>query len=400
MRKFNESVLSSALSVCLGLIWVGSFVPFGVPAFWLVLALVLAGVAQFKRSEPVTWDWRAPTFRLATAFGIYTLVFALSVAIHAGGARELDKPVRFLVAALAVSCVVQTRLRSDWLALSLVAAAAVALLYAAYARLVLGEERVGMFVNPIQFGVMASVVSLICAMLAIGLPAQGHERLRRLLGLAVVASASAAVLSGSLTAMLPMLSLPFMIFFGWGHARWRKVALAAAVVAIPVMGAVTAAHGPWQDRFTSNESRLENFASAVALFREAPMLGVGRQAFIEKRHEMMRQGTISAYTAGFNVSHSEYFDALAKRGLFGLVGLLILFVVPAGVFLRLARAKAGVPRAWAGAGLATALAFGLASLTQNVITHGSGTNMMAASLVICLALAIQPAPGDAGTLRR
>lgn len=398
MRKFNESILGSALSVCLGMVWVGSFLPFGAPALWLVIALMGAGLGSWLLpSRPLDAMASRAVAALVLAFLMYPLLHGASVLIHGGAARELDKPVRFAIAGLTVWWLARVPLRRPWLMAGLVTAAATALGYALYARLLLGQERAGLFVNPIQFGVMATVISLVSAMLAIGWPqAATGLAWRRWLWTAVALASAAAVFSGSLTAMLAMVVLPFMVFFGWGQARWRRMAIASTIIALPVLGAVTAAHGPWQDRFTSNESRLENFASAVDLFRESPWIGVGRDGFVQRRHQMMAEGRISAYTASFNVAHSEYFDAMAKRGVLGLTGVLLLFALPIGVFVRLVRVLAGEARAWAAAGLATTLAFALASLTQNVITHGSGSNMMAVTLVTCLVAALQSRPAAQG----
>lgn len=388
MRKFNESLLGSALTICLGLIWVVSFVPQGYPAAWLALAMLLSlgilatGVARAPDAVA------RPAALLAGAFVIYAMLFALLVLFHGGAARELDKPVRFVVAALVLLGAVRVPLRERWMIGLLVAATATAFGYALFARLVNGEIRVGWFANPIQFGVMAVATSLLCTMLALGLPAQ-RARERRWLAVGALSALCAAVLSGSLTAMLAIVSLPFLVLYAWGNRYLRRGVVAASFLALATLVGVTGARGTLADRITSNASRLENFSSALSLFKAAPVAGVGRDGFVRLREQARVEGKLSDYTAGFNVAHSEYLDTLAKRGLVGFAGLLGLFLVPGYLFATRMRTGVGSQRAWAGAGLAATTTFALASLTQNVITHGSGSNMMAATLTICLCMALQ-----------
>ena len=398
MRKFNESLPGSMLTVCLGLVWVASFVPYGYPAAWLVLAMAVAlwaGWAWRAGFPPVAAETSRYARWLAGAFVFYAVIFGLAVLLHGGAGREMDKPVRFAVAAVVVLVAVRFRLRGDWLLRMLVAASFAALGYALFDKLVNGQARAGMFVNPIQFGVMAVLVGLLCIMLAIGLPSTRvpHARgpsLRALLWLSAGADMAAAALTGSLTAMLAVVCLPFLVFFAWGRGNMRGSAVVFSMLALVFLVGMTGTRGPLMDRVTSNTSRIENFSSAWHLFQESPLVGVGRDGFLQKREAERDAGRLSAYTAGFNVAHNEYLDTLAKRGLLGFCGLAVLFLVPAVLFATLVRRHSGAQRAWAGAGLAGTAAFGMAALTQNVITHGSGSNMMAATLVVCLCMALQP----------
>ncbi|HSV53963.1 MAG TPA: O-antigen ligase family protein [Burkholderiaceae bacterium] len=349
---------------------------------FMSLGLLVAGVPRVNEEASRYAAW------LAASFVCYALVYGLGVMVHGGSFREMDKPIRFVVAAIVVLVAVRVPLRASWLIALLVAAAGAALGYAVYDRLVNNEARVGMFVNPIQFGVMAVVVSLMCVVLLMGLPAR-WARYKPWLWIGTAAALLAGMLSGSLTATLAVLSLPFLVFFVWGRGRLRRSAVVVSLLALMTIVGVTGARVSMADRITSNTARLENFSSAWGLFLSSPLIGVGRDRFIKLREAERASGSLSAYASSFNVAHNEYLDALAKRGLLGISGVLALFLIPGWLFASLMRTRRGSERAWAGAGLAATAAFALASLTQNVITHGSGSNMLAGTLVVCLCLALQ-----------
>lgn len=396
MRKFNESLPGSMLTVCLGLVWVSSFLPQGYPAAWLVLAFAVAFVARFTGLPPADAEQRRLAAWMAGAFLLYAVLYGFVVWLHAGALREMDKPVRFVIAGFLVLLAVRCPLRAQWLVGLLVAACFSALGYALFDRWVNGEARVGMFANPIQFGVMSALVALMAIMLGIGLPSSGWRRFKPWLWAGAAAGMAAAAQTGSLTAMLSVLCLPFLVFFSWGRGNLRRVAVGFSTVALVCLVGMTGTRGPLADRVTSNTSRIENFTSAWALFERSPLIGVGRDGFMREREAERDAGRLSAYTASFNVAHNEYLDTLAKRGLVGFAGLAGLFAVPLGLFAMLVRRRSGAQRAWAGAGLAATIVFAMAALTQNVITHGSGSNMMAATLVICLCMALRSEPESTG----
>ncbi len=115
--------------------------------------------------------------------------------------------------------------------------------------------------------------------------------------------------------------------------------------------------------------RLEMWAVAMRLFAQAPFTGAGTGAYQSEAQKLVDAGTAPADSAEYDHPHSDYFDALASRGLVGLLALLALLGLPAWLFSRglddpdAARLVASL------AGLLTTVGFALCGLTETLFIH-------------------------------
>jgi O-antigen ligase len=154
--------------------------------------------------------------------------------------------------------------------------------------------------------------------------------------------------------------------------------------------------------------RMEMWRTALAAFRENPLLGIGVGQLNGYFVAAARRGDLSPVIAEFDQgsghthAHSDYVDALATRGLVGLVSLLLLYLVPLGIFTRAAvRAERPEGRATAYAGIVAILGYMHFSLTDSVllsrITAGFFVLLIAWLAALVLAGGRQPPvpPGPA-----
>jgi len=75
-------------------------------------------------------------------------------------------------------------------------------------------------------------------------------------------------------------------------------------------------------------ARLEMWRSALYIFKQNPIFGVGEGNFKEKNTELINKGLINSKTIEFLHPHSEYLSTLVEQGLVGLCALLFLFLNP------------------------------------------------------------------------
>jgi len=133
---------------------------------------------------------------------------------------------------------------------------------------------------------------------------------------------------------------------------------------------------------TSLGGRFELWRSAWRLFREHPWFGVGTGAFQAKTRQMISAGVIAPFVDIYDHPHNDYLDALASRGIIGLVVLLAVFMLPAWFFIRATRKPERENHAVGLAGLLSVAGFAIFAMTDTIFLH----SMMITWYVIYVAL--------------
>lgn len=179
--------------------------------------------------------------------------------------------------------------------------------------------------------------------------------------------------------LLPILAVVFLLgLHGWNRRHKLYCALALAVVL-----AVTAV-GIWNfssrmhmirtdlqgfatstDRDTSFGIRLQLWHASLLMFEKSPIVGVGPSNFRGELLQLEKQGIVShEVVEGYGEPHNDLLAALSGYGLLGLAGILALYLVPAGVFLRRLASDDRVIRVGAQMGLLFCLGYCAYSLTE------------------------------------
>ena len=115
--------------------------------------------------------------------------------------------------------------------------------------------------------------------------------------------------------------------------------------------------------------RLEMWRAALSLFASAPFTGIGTGAYQADTRQLVVAGKAAPEAADFDHPHNEYFDALANRGLAGLLALLALLGMPAGLYAR--RLESNDPHRMGAAlgGLLVTVGFAIFGLTETMFIH-------------------------------
>jgi O-antigen ligase len=189
---------------------------------------------------------------------------------------------------------------------------------------------------------------------------------------------------GPLLAFVPAFAL-VTVLHGYRNGLRRRQWL--PILVIGVAAALTASaslDGRLADRFTSigheissynpnqNASgavreRLEMWRTAVRAFKEHPLAGVGIDRFGTYVRGEVAAGRTNAAVARYGHPHNEYLDAAATRGIFGLLILVLLFVLPFSYFLRHAHDPDDAVSRPAYAGLAIVVLYAVCALTESVL---------------------------------
>ena len=113
--------------------------------------------------------------------------------------------------------------------------------------------------------------------------------------------------------------------------------------------------------------RLQLWRSSLEMAARHPLTGVGSgAAFQQSLREAQQRGEVSEYVASnYGEPHNDLIEAVAVNGALGAIALLLLYFVPAGVFLRRLVTLQAMPlRAAAAMGAATCLGFAIFGQTE------------------------------------
>ncbi len=329
-------------------------------------------------------------------------VAAVAAAIAATGVawQGLDYPARFLLLPLFAWRLARHPLdpRPFWLGCALGAVGAACL---AGMQFGLGLTRPGGYQNPIMFGNVALVLAACCAIGLLGVRRRPAAAL--ILALGLFSGLAANVMAQSRGGWLALLlTTPVLLAVMWrGLAGRARAVVVAGVIATSVL--LSAAIGVLDggQRFTatlgnasgylhgdapggtSEAERLEMWKHALALWRQAPLFGVGPGNLDEAYAARAQAGLMDPHSSRYKHAHNQYLDALASGGLVGLAGLLAILIGPLALLARRYRQTTGEARAYALTGMALVLLYLGFNLTQAMFAHNLGILFYVVMLAIC-----------------
>lgn len=85
---------------------------------------------------------------------------------------------------------------------------------------------------------------------------------------------------------------------------------------------------------SSAGQRLEMWRAAVMAAGESPVFGIGRYNFNKKLRQYAEEGRINPISGHHGHPHNVFFEALADKGILGLIAVLMLYLYPLVFFIR------------------------------------------------------------------
>ena len=83
---------------------------------------------------------------------------------------------------------------------------------------------------------------------------------------------------------------------------------------------------------TSIGARLEQWRLSWALGASKPLTGWGEKGYYVGKEQLIAEGKFLPYLREIHHSHNDFLDMWAKRGLVGVLMLLVIYIVPIWIF--------------------------------------------------------------------
>lgn len=119
---------------------------------------------------------------------------------------------------------------------------------------------------------------------------------------------------------------------------------------------------------TSVGQRWLMWSNALYMIQIKPWLGWGKKGYLDFKNERILNGEVLPQIAKYTDAHNDYLDALAKRGLFGLLSLLALFILPFILFTNILVNGSFEQRSFALSGVVMIIGYAISGLTCTFMT--------------------------------
>lgn len=277
-----------------------------------------------------------------------------------------------------------------------------------YEKFFLGPARVGVSINAIQLGNIALVMGMLTLLfLPISLSLTKYRLLISFLcivcGLLAVTASMLTATRGGLIA-LPLLLLVFAYYYRdvlqrylWHGVTLFAITIIAMMVFLPQSDLVDRfqlginsvlnyyTHG---DASTSAGVRLELWKAAWLISQDHWLLGVGLDQYMLQKQHLIDGGILDSSISIFGHSHNSYLYSLVRRGLLGVIILLMFIGFP--VYIGYQQMRSKVMTAEMKACAMGLIIFGLfffsANLTQSFFVHNSGVVIYTGLFTVLISL--------------
>ena len=127
-----------------------------------------------------------------------------------------------------------------------------------------------------------------------------------------------------------IVALALIGYFTSDHVKSRVDIATKELIQAVQVGDLTTAPG----ELDSVSARLELWYASLLIFKDHPLLGVGRGNFVRAARPYIERGLLNPETANYGHVHNAYLEMLVSKGIFGLILLLALLFYPLVVFVR------------------------------------------------------------------
>ncbi|MEV4780592.1 O-antigen ligase family protein [Burkholderia sp. LMU1-1-1.1] len=311
------------------------------------VGFLIVALYHWRRATPALLPHVTEIRGVLIAFGIFLLLAAVAVAGPDGRTRNLEKPLRMLLAASAMLTVLVCRPSRKALWWGLIAGAFAGAAFIAYQRWGLGLERPGGLINAITFGDLMLCMGLLC--LAGTLDFAGRAAVWP--GLGALAGLLGSVATGTRGGWVAIV-FSLLLLVRYGHVlrgRLRKglalvgLGLLVSTYFIPQTGARdrldqgisdVRQYVDGEQRYTNVGVRIELWRTALHVIERNPLTGASERDVRRQLEHMVETGQSRPFVLEFEHFHNDIIQQLVYGGVIGLLAWLATLVVPFLFFLR------------------------------------------------------------------
>lgn len=148
---------------------------------------------------------------------------------------------------------------------------------------------------------------------------------------------------------------------------------------------------------TDTGIRLQLYKAAIIIFLDHPVFGVGPEGFKTEMAPMVQSGRITSAAAklGRGEVHNELLSKAAGLGVFGLIAILLIYLVPLRIFYRAMRSGLGQVRQAGMLGLIFVSGFMVFGLTVEVLNLTMATAFYSLTVAVLAAATTSRVSADA-----
>lgn len=141
---------------------------------------------------------------------------------------------------------------------------------------------------------------------------------------------------------------------------------------------------------TDTGVRLQLYKAAIQIFARNPLFGVGTEGFKDAMTPMQQSGelTASAAAVGRGEVHNEILSRTVGMGIFGLVAILLIFIVPLKIFIRRARSVTAQVRQSGILGITFVSGFFVFGLTVDILNLTMASAFYSFTVAVLLAASL------------
>lgn len=372
----------------------------------LFLLVVTSLLYLFRRPKSTTsslWDNYSIPFAIAMASPIVAVL--LSEVYHGAlHAPPFDSPSRFLLAIPVFLALRQMNIRTLSFLQYGLPLGALSALFVAMTTWHNWEVNHSYFVNSIHFGDMA----LILGFLSLFSINWEHRDRVSVLILKIFGFLAGLYLSIQSNARGGWVAFPILMFIWWlSHHQensWLKRIVAilfillVALLGYELIGMVQhRMDSIYQDfadfhqgnKDTSIGIRLQLWQAACSLFSENPIFGVGPGGFAQMMTPLSNSGMLTPIAASYGRGevHNEILAKAAELGIFGVLSIVSVYVIPLMIFIRSMRSRVSQEKVAALMGICLVMGFFIFGLTVEIFNLKMTVAFYSLTLAVLLAAA-------------
>lgn len=350
-----------------------------------------------------SWDLSTEDNTLIYSFLIVSTIALTVFIIHGDQPKTLDQTSRYilLIPILLLLLNIAPRLPILWMGIVIGTMSSTAV--AVWQHHGLGIPRPsGFMTSAIPFGDLSLIAGILCLA---GI-SWAHGRCRHVqawkivLALGFVAGLYTSVLSGSRGGWLVIPAIFILFCFAFLKRKNLRQALICAALLVASLGVVFSIlkdevvaryniavveidnYVQHRDANTSVGLRLEAWRAAVMNIAEKPILGWSYKDYAARLEELAAEKKTSESITELSNTHNNYLEVWLHQGIFGLLALLAVYIVPFWFFCKRLRSPNIKVQALAVGGASLLVSFFIFGLTQVILGRNNGIVFFGLSLVI------------------